>query len=211
MVLTSTLFIYAMFTEVNWESPPLDLWVEIRKLCVRLEWEIWAIALGTTLMLAVVAGHYLQIKIGWRYAIHQYRLTDELSTMADRGEYRQVVVRMERAMKDFKYAQKMLGGKHVHSRSSVGGMSHLFTTCHIGWRHSDRYMPWGVGSFIQMPTHGGFSDDHKEPKWRSIAIEMSRSSDPILRCFGFWLLEDVKSFLSNAYAEAEKGNEGVMV
>ena len=245
LVSASLICLYAAYAEVNWRDPGVNLWLEVTKLLVTIDWEVWAILSGGALAMAVIhylilrlirgmdrqkikwceaclitcvavvalitAGysfHHLRLKIGWREAIWQHELTDELVLMVDRGEYRAAVIEMEIAMKEFRHAKKMLGDDAHYRQSGPSGISYLFTTCHLAWNHTDRHMPYGVGWFLQQPEdtiHRG--NCYTAAKWQSLANEMAKSSDPVLICFGYWLLKDKTSFLECAYEEAESGNE----
>lgn len=99
-------------------------------------------------------------------------------------------------MDRFQHASRMLGERAEYFELSASGVSYLYTTCNVGWEHSERHMPMGLRIFLQNDGY---------PR-KVLGGEMVQSSDPVLRCFGYWLIKDA-DFLGYAYDQAEKGNE----
>lgn len=199
----------------------------------RAEWELWAILTGVAVLLtgihywilrlrrgdgrnrlawkestmicgvaaiailgSWVSFQHLQVKIIHRLSLYQTELNDELKLLITRKEYAQAVVLMEKSMVDFRAAKEFLGDDVEMLDLAPSGISNLYTTCNFGWEHTSRHMPFGLRVFLQ-------NDEYPRG---ALGVEMSASSDPVLRCFGYWFFNKA-DFLRYSYEQAEAGNE----
>jgi len=181
---------------------------EGKKRIARVELAVICVLLATAVFGVWGSYHHIQLKKSWHDALWQSELEGELFSMVERGEYKAAVTKMEKAMVEFRHAKEMLGDDVQAYRGGGSGISYIYTTTYITWDETSQQMPNGINTFIQMPMDGtGSEKGHREPKWQALAKEMSLSEDLVLRCWGYWLLDDRESFRMLAYAEAEKGNE----
>ena len=173
--------------------------------------------LSIVLLLSIGVGVYAKysytMQRAWLETLIDKGIEEELLKLLETGQYELTVQKMENSLASYRHAHKMLGPKARNVNAGGRGMSYMFTTCNMGWSHTQRHISSGLDRFLQNADDiGGYYNkerdlhDYRQPKWQSLAQHMVTSKEPILKCTGYWMLEDKENFRISTYAATNSGD-----